>query len=134
MILIETSKYKTFESYLKSLSKPARKNWKFAKKHNEGVKHIEATFNKTIIQDWMDLWGNQLIRGHYRQFAFTADALEGKNIICFEAFDQDYNTIAYQFVEETEGYINCHPVMYEKEKYQKRYLSKFMWFSLIKWA
>lgn len=132
MILIETGKFKSFDEYLASLGKAARKNSRFAMKHNQIV-YGKCLWTRDMLQDWMDLWGRQLIRGQHRQYAFTADALEGKNILCFRAVGEE-GMIAVQFVEVIDGYMNCHPVMYEKEKYAKRYLSKFMWFMLIDWA
>lgn len=132
MILIETGKFKDFNEYLASLSKAARKNYKYADEKNP-VFYGKTLFDSKEIQEWMDLWGRQLIRGEYRQYAFKAEVLEGKNILFFVAMENG-QPIAVQFVEEIDGYVNCHPVMYEKEKYSKRYLSKFMWFNLIKWA
>lgn len=132
MILIETGKFKTFDEYLASLGKAARKNYRFAKKNNPfHYRKIEA--HSVWVQEWMDLWGRQLIRGQNRPYAFNVDALQGKNILYFSAFGDD-GAVALQFVEVIDGYMNCHPVMYEKEKYADRYLSKFMWFGLIKWA
>lgn len=132
MILIETGKFKSFDEYLASLGKAARKNYRFAVKNNP-VTYRKIEAHSAWVQQWMDLWGRQLIRGQNRQYAFGADALQGKNILYFSAFDRE-GTIAMQFVEVIDGYMNCHPVMYEKEKYAERYLSKFMWFSLIQWA
>lgn len=134
MILIETGKFKSFLEYLASLSKSARKNWRFAYKNNPLVTYGEIHFNVPMVQGWMDLWSEQLIRGEKRQWAFRADALIGKNIICFHAKEEGKKVIAVQFVEVIDGYMNCHPVMYDKEKYSERYLSKFMWFHLIRWA
>ena len=133
MILIETGKFKNFEDYLASLGKAARKNYRFAKKNNEGVAYHRTFPPETRIQEWMDLWGRQLIRGQNRQYAFGVGALQGKGMIYFEAIEHG-EIIAMQFVEVIDGYANCHPVMYDKEKYSERYLSKFMWFRLIRWA
>lgn len=133
MIIVETGKFSAFESYLHSLSKSAKKNWQYAKKHNANVIYQRTEFNQETVQAWMDTWGRQLIRGQHRTFAFSADALIGKDIVCFEGIENG-RTIAYQFVELQNGYMNCHPVMYEKEKYSHRYLSKWMWFNLLSWA
>lgn len=134
MVIIETHKFKTFDEYLASLSKSSRKNYTYAKKQNGNVIYQQVHFNKAVIRQWMDLWGKQLIRGQQRPFAFQADVLNEKSVICFNGFDVSHGAIAYQFVEVIDGYMNCHPVMYEKEKYSKRYLSKFMWFNLLSWA
>lgn len=132
MIIIETGKFIRFDEYLASLSKSARKNWRFAQKNNP-VHYKKTLVTRELVQSWMDLWGRQLIRGEHRQYAFRAEALEGKNILYFVAIDLT-GIIAMQFVEVIDGYMNCHPVMYDKEKYADRYLSKWMWFNLIKWA
>lgn len=132
MIIIEIEKFETFEEYLDSLGKAAKKNYAYAQKHNL-VHYKKILVTQNLVQSWMDLWGRQLIRGQHRQYAFTADALQGKNMAYFCAIDLT-GIIAMQFTEIENGYMNCHPVMYEKEKYSKRYLSKFMWFGLIKWA
>lgn len=132
MIIIETGKFKTFEEYLASLSKAARKNWRFARKKNL-IAWGRSLWTKDLIQEWMYLWSHQLIRGERRQWAFTADALNEKTFVFFRAAGED-GMVATQFVEVIDGYMNCHPVMYDKEKYARKYLSKFMWFNLIKWA
>lgn len=132
MVLVETGKFNTFEQYIASLSKKARKNYKYAKKHNENVVYEEVPFSREEVKHWMELWERQLIKGQYKRWAFPVEALEGKNIKCFRATEGE--PIAFQFVEETDGYVNCHPVMYEKDRYSSRYLSKFMWFSLMGWA
>lgn len=133
MVLIETSHFKNFSEYLNSLDKTGKKNYKYAKKHNAKVSYDVSAFRKDWIQQWMDLWSQQLIRGEQRQWAFDASALVDKNVLVFEAIE-DGKTIAMQFVDVSDNYMNCHPVMYEKEKYAQRYLSKFMWFNLIRWA
>lgn len=132
MVLVETGIFDTFEQYVASLSRKARKNYKYAMKMNVGVTYEEVPFDKQEVGRWMTLWEHQLIRGEYKTWAYPVEALEGKNIKCFRAVEGE--PIAFQFVELVDGYMNCHPVMYDKDRYSHRYLSKFMWFRLLEWA
>ena len=132
MILVETGKFGSFDEYIRSLTKKSQKNFRYAMHHNQRVNHEEVPFDRDEVHFWMKLWERQLIRGEYKEWAFGVEELEGKNIKCFRATEG--SPIAFQFVEEIDGYINCHPVMYEKERYASRYLSKFMWFGLLDWA
>lgn len=133
MIIVETGKFTNFEEYLNSLSPSAQKNYRYAKKHNEKVSYSRYVPNLNDIQFWMNLWSQQLIRGQKRTWAFQATELEGKTLVFFQA-TENRKHIAAQFAEITDEYMNCHPVMYEKEKYAHRYLSKWMWFNLLSWA
>lgn len=137
MILVNTHDVKSFEDYLKSLSKSARKNYKFVKKHNQDLVYQRVSYNREEIIRFMDLWERQLIRGKYRKWAFGIEYPEkvemAGRLRCFAAI-KDGEKIAMHFVENHDGYIECHPPMYDKTKYSKRYLAKFMWFNLIKYA
>ena len=136
MVLIDTT-VKNFEDYIQSLSRPARKNYRYAQKHNADLKYSEVPYDGEEMERWMKLWEQQLIRGKRVTWAFgrgyLEDSLREGRLLCFAA-DKGNERIAMHFVEKRDGYVECHPPMYDKEKYAHRYLAKFMWFSLIKWA
>jgi len=137
MILVNTRDVRTFQDYLKSLSKSARKNYRYVEKHNKDLEYKRVPFNKEKTAWFMDLWERQIIRGHTRKWAFGVEYPEkleatGK-LRCFVAV-KDEEELSMQFVENHNGYVECHPPMYDKTKHSKRYLAKFMWFNLIRYA
>ena len=136
MILIDT-KISSFDSYIESLSKKARKNWKFVKKWNGDLNYFQSVFIADEVERWMKLWERQEIRGKNVTWAFgkayLEDAYSEGRLLCFAARKGE-ERIAMHFIEKRDGYWECHPPMYDKEKYSGRYLAKYMWFELIKWS
>ena len=136
MILIDV-RGKTFDEYIKSITQKARKNYAYVRKHNKDLIYKMIPYGREEMERFMGIWEQQLIRGTRRRWAFRIgylDRLEelGK-LRCFAAYKGN-ETVAMHFVENHKGYVECHPPMYEKEKYSKRYMAKFMWFSLIRHA
>lgn len=134
---VDKNKVKTFEQYIGSLSKKAKKNWKYVKKHNADLEYKIIKYNREVLGRFMDLWEEQLIRGEKKKWAFGLeypDMLEAENKLRLFAAYKGSEIIAMHFVEVHDGYVECHPPMYDKTKYSKRYLAKYMWFSLIKYA
>ena len=131
MVLIETN-YKNFKEYISSLSGTARTNYKYAIKQNKDLEYKRVEFNKQDVKMFMELWGRQLVRGFHPHWAFPIEHIERLNeqgkLMVFKAGD-----IAMHFVQIHNGFIECHPPMYDK-KHNHRYLAKFMWFNLIKYA
>ena len=80
----------------------------------------------------MALWEQQLIRGEKKKWAFGVGYVQDLRPLVLTAY-KDGEPIAVQFVEKNGDYIECHPPMYDK-KHSKRYLAKYMWFNLIKFA
>lgn len=134
MILIETDK--NFDEYIKSLSKHARKDWVYVKKHNSDLLYECIPYERELVQRYMYLWEMQLIRGERKKWAFGIGVLDELNergeLLVFRARKGE-ETIAVHFVQIRSGFIECHPPMYDK-KDSKRYLAKFMWFNLIRYA
>lgn len=126
-----------FPSYLKSLSKGARKNYTAMMKRNPDTSFNAYFYDPFIMERFMKLWEEQLIRGEKRKWGFGRDYLdrlakEGK-IHCYVAF-LDGEIVAAQFVEQHGRYVECHPPMYDKKRFSKQYMAKYMWFSLIAYA
>ena len=63
-VLINT-KQGTFDEYIASLTKPARKNYKYVCKHNSDLQWVEIDFaqNVELVICFMNLWEDQKIRG-----------------------------------------------------------------------
>ncbi len=137
MIIINTHDVESFADYIKSLSKSARKNYRYARKHNEDLEYKNSPFDKNQVERFMELWERQLIRGKPRKWAFSVEypaiVAHKDRLRCFLA-QKGAEEVSLHFVENHDGYIECHPPMYDKTKYSKRYLAKFMWFKLIKYA
>lgn len=137
MIIINTHDVKSFKNYLKSLSKSARKNYRYVRKHNKDLEYKLVPFDRKKVEGFMDLWEHQIIRGHARRWAFSVEYPERVahvgRLRCFIAVEGPQE-VSMQFVENHDGYIECHPPMYDKTKYSSRYIGKFMWFNLIKYA
>jgi hypothetical protein len=138
MILIDTTK--PFNKYLKTLSQHARKDYAYVEKHNPDLLYQCIPYKRELVEDFMRLWEQQLIRGKPIQWAFPIghlDELAAKEeLLVFQAigsFDSSGFPKAMHFIQKRLGYWECHPPMYDK-KYSQRYLAKFMWFNLIKYA
>ena len=131
----------TFNEYVKSLSETGKKNWNYARKHNTDLAYQEIMFDKDLVKRFMEMWEQQPIRGEKRQWAFGIDyvqdlALKGE-LRTFITFDNSSEYVkGVQFVQIHDGgYVECHPPMWEKTPdNEKRYLAKYMWFHLIKFA
>jgi len=137
MILVKV-KGINFEQYISSLDKPAKKNWKYVEKHNQDLEYMRIPYDRIELRKFMDLWEQQPIRGECRRWAFGLeypDKLERQGKLrLFVAVKKNGEKIAMHFVEVHDGYVECHPPMYDKAKYSKRYLAKYMWFNLFKYA
>lgn len=135
MIIIEPPE--TFEMYLKSLSKKARKNYVYAYKHNRDLAYQPVPFVRDRVSFFMSLWERQLIRGQYRQWAFPVEHIEelfGQGRLkVFECFLGD-QPVSLQFIQHHQGFWECHPPLYDKGFGMERYLAKFMWFKLVEYA
>lgn len=135
MILIELPD--SFEQYLSSLSKKARKNYVYTRNHNQDLIYKPVSFVRSEVSFFMSLWEQQLIRGQYRQWAYPIEHVEelfnqGK-LKVFECFLGD-KPVSLQFIQHHHGFWECHPPLYDKGFGSGRYLAKFMWFKLIEYA
>jgi len=136
MLIVETDK--KFEDYIRSLSKKGKQNFAYTMSHNEDLVYRHVPFEKETVHQFMQLWERQLVRGKNIQWAFPVEhveriALEGR-LYLFAAYKGEA-IVALHFVESHGNYIEAHPPMYEKSAENKnRYLAKWMWFNLIKFA
>lgn len=136
MILVRTD-WPDFKTYLASLSKPARKNYKAVTKLYEKVGFMSYynVFPSPVVKHFMELWSRQLVKGKNPQWAFpfeTVEAWAGNGeieVFCAHIGDE---VIGSQFIQKREGFLECHPPMYDKTKHPS--LAKWMWFKLIEHA
>lgn len=136
MVIIETD-YNCFDDYLNSLSKTAKKNYVYVKKHNQDLMFEMVPFDKSEVEQFMQLWEQQLVHGKPVKWCFPIEFVEQLNkanqLLCFRA-RKGNETLALHFIQKRTGFWECHPPMYEKnEENEKRYLAKYMWFSLIQY-
>ena len=135
MVIIDVHTPKTFEEYIKSLDKRGKQIWRFIKNHNQDFVYKKVPYDREEVAQFMDLWEHQIIRGEYRHWAFDVTYIDKLELIgrllCFACF-RGKEKIALHFVENHDGYIECHPPMYDKNKYLG--VAKFMWMSLIKYG
>jgi hypothetical protein len=124
MVLIRTN-WNSFEEYLDSLSKSARKNYKAGKWQG----YEEVPFNREEVDSFMKLWSQQLVRGKHPEWAFPVATVEGwwlkGNLKVFKG------ALGMQFIQKRDGYWECHPPMYDKKHVG---YGTWMWFQLIKYA
>jgi hypothetical protein len=80
----------------------------------------------------MQLWEQQIVRNQRIKWAFGVDYVEElaakDELMLFRGGE-----LALHFIQKRSGFWECHPPMYDK-KHCKRYLAKYMWFNLIKYA
>lgn len=135
MIRIDTG-YKSFDEYLSTLSKPARKNYKASQKINSDLVYEQAVFDKDTVHRFMQIWERQLVRGNPIQWAFPVEHVEdlynqGK-LKLFQARNKDIQ--AMHFIQEHDEYMECHPPMWDKAAMPERNLGTYMWFNLIRYG
>ena len=131
--------YDRYEDYIARLSKSAKKNHRYCKKHNEDLRYSRCAFDPNMIKYFMDVWEQQLIRGQKRQFAYPREYIDFWNdhgiLECFVAYvpaeNHTMHVIACHFVKRYGSYIYCEPPMFDKTLHNDRYLAKYMWFNLI---
>lgn len=137
MILIETGNFTTFDEYAKSLGSAAQKNFQYVKKHNADLSYELVSYDRNEVEKFMQLWEHQLIRGKPIAWAFPIgwlDHLNDKGLLKVFRAKCSNEVIAMHFIEVHGKYVECHPPMYDKKIHSKRYLAKYMWFSLIGYA
>ena len=127
----------SFESYINSLAKTGRKNHKYTEKNNKDLTYSIIEYDRDIVNFFMKLWEEQLIRGEKKKWGFPPDYithLNEKGIInLFAAYNSDSTILALHFIEKYNEYVYCHPPLYDKNTSNKRYIAKYMWFNLIKY-
>ena len=130
MLIIETDTH--FGDYLKSLSRHARADYAYVRKHNRDLVYECVPFERSLVQGFMQLWEQQIVRGQRIRWAFGVDYVEElaakDELMLFRGGD-----LALHFIQKRSGFWECHPPMYDKQ-HCKRYLAKYMWFNLIKYA
>ena len=128
------------ETYVGSLAKTGRKNYRYVVKHNADLVYARTSFDKALISRFMQLWEQQDIEGTRRVWGFGLGFLElleqRGQLKCFSATmaDDPRQVLALQFIEQHGDYVFCHPPMYDKDVHSNRYIAKFMWFGLIGYA
>ena len=126
MVIIETN-HPSFEEYLKTLSKPARKNYKHCQKLYGHLGYKAEDFAR--VEEFMRLWSQQLVRNKHPEWAFPVgvvrDWYDKKELLVLGC------PIALHFIQKRNGYWECHPPMYDKKNEE---LGTWMWFQLIKFA
>lgn len=136
MVIVETD-YSSFEEYLDTLSRPAWKNWKECRKRNQDLRYEEVDFDFAEVSCFMEIWQQQLVRGQPIRWAFgpehVRDIANMQELRVFRATSK-VGPVAMHFIQKRGGYWECHPPMYDKDRYQDRMLGKWMWFNLINWA
>lgn len=126
----------SYEEYIKSLAKTGKKNYNYSLKHNQDLKYELIPYTPDLVNFFMGLWEQQLIRGEKRKWGFSPNHihyLANQGIIdLFASYIKKDNTVlSIHFVEKFNDYVYCHPPLYDKSTTNDRYIAKFMWFSLI---
>ena len=130
MILVRTD-WPDFETYLASLSKLARENYRHAMRlYGDKYPFKEVPFVREEVAKWMELWGKQLVLGQPIQWGYNVDSLikhhKRGRLKVFTC------GIAVQCIVKRDGTWDAEPIMYDKQQYG--YLATYMLFHLIRYA
>jgi hypothetical protein len=132
-MLLVRANWQSFDHYLRALDQPARKNYKACMKRNADVSYIEVPFVREEVQQFMQIWEGQLVRGAPIKWVFSIEHVEGLalngQLRVFRAGNR-----ALHFIQKRTGYWECHPPMYDKIAHAHLYIAKYMWFNLIRYA
>lgn len=130
----------TFDDYLQSLSKAAKKNYKSIIKINEDLEYAKIDFNAALVDQFMRMWERQIVGNRLAKWSFSLQYLQYLNkkrmLSCFVARKKEIQNdiISLHFVEQHDGYVECYPPIYDKTKHMDRSIAKYMWFNLIHYA
>lgn len=131
MLIIRTE-WDSFEQYLASLSASAQKNYKYCEKKNRDLTYSRIEYDRNLVKKFMEIWEGQIVHGEPIRWTFDINHVEKlarKNrLMVF-----DGGGYALQFIEKKGNYWDCHAPLYDKID-SKRYLAKWMWFNLIRFA
>jgi hypothetical protein len=123
----------SWDDYLASICSHARRNYREATRRNIDLLYQEVTYDREQTREFMEMWERQLIRGRPIRWSFPiehVDDLHGQRVLRVFAA----GNFALHFVEDHQGYVECHPPMWDKGKHADRFLGHFMWFHLIKFG
>jgi len=110
--------------------------WERNKVHGEAIEWgTETPYIMEVVAHWSELIVFAAIKDPENQFT------DGQHITeAWENLKLD-NILSIQWLEifrkdpdKVPGYVEAGPPLYNKEKYNKRYLAKYMWFNCIKWC
>lgn len=129
MVLIRTD-WSSFEDYIASLSKSARKNFKHVSKLYDRFPYREVTFDRAEVEFFMRLWAKQLVRGKPIKWAYGVGYVENLwlkgRLKIFKAENR-----ALHFIVKEENFWTAEPPLYDKCNNE---LGTWLWFQLFKFA
>jgi hypothetical protein len=123
----------SWDDYLAGISCHARRNYRDAIRRNGDLLYHEVPYNRQETRQFMEMWERQLVRGRAIEWNFGieyVDELHRQGVL--RVFGAGH--CARHFVEDHQGYVECHPPMWDKGKHADRFLGHFMWFHLIRFA
>src|ERR1043165_249502 len=125
MLIIDT--HTRFDDYLKSLSRHARADYAYVKKHNCDFVYECVPYERSLVQGFMQLWERQIVRGQRIKWAFGVDYVEElaakDELLLLRGGD-----LPLQFIKKRGVFGESPPPMYDKI-HSKRYMAKYMWFN-----
>src|ERR1043165_610953 len=112
MLLIETHTH--FDDYLKSLSRHARADYAYVKKHNRDLVYECVPYERSLVQGFMLLWEQQIVRNQRIKWAF--------GVVCVEEWAEKDNLmllgggpLALHFIKKGSFFGEPPPPMYDKK-------------------
>jgi hypothetical protein len=119
-----------FQTYLTSISRSARYEYRQAMKAGAGLSYGPIVFDRIFVADWMAFWMTQLILGNkhprWRQWTPALAEKIGVRVFCAD------RSLGIQMAEVCGDYAYAWPVLYNKVKHP--WVAKLMWFKLIEWC
>lgn len=136
MVIIDTTQFDSFESYLSALSKKARKECERVSVLNRETIYQEIPYDRELVARFMGLWERQLVRGKPIQWAYPIETVDEwarqGNLLLFEARMDE--TVGLHYLKREGGFWQAEPPMWDKTRYEQRSIGTFLWFSVIKWG
>src|ERR1044072_9652927 len=106
MLIIDTHTH--FDDYLKSLSRHARADYAYVKKHNRDLLYECVPYERYLVQGFMQLWEQQIVRGQRIKWAFGVDYVEElaakDELMLFRG-----GALALHFFQKRVGFWECNP-------------------------
>ena len=128
--LIETN-YNLFNDYYNTLTKKSRYNYNCVMKkyNNFTFKKLENKDGCKLKNIFETIWSKQLIRN--KPISKPNIKISEKTLF-FGSYNENNNIVCLHIIEEYENYCYSHMPMYDKNQYDE--LSKYSWFSLIRYV
>lgn len=134
-LILKVSEFQSFDEYLSSLTKSARKNLKSILSKNKGIEYSEIEYDAVLVQEFMDMWSRQpLSNGEFPLWGSwnSTSIVSGHSgdVILFVGKSEG-RVISIHFIFRWGRYVYCNAPLYDKSEHKEIELAKWMWVKMI---